>query len=670
MFRTKTFKINSRPALWFAVLLCAIFLVYFPGMTGGFIFDDVGNILENENLALKKLNFENIWAVSLSGNSGPLMRPVSVLSFALNYYISSGLSPWWMKMTNLCIHLVNTLLVGLFAHGLLSALWRKNKIEGIAPAASYAWLVAAIWGLHPLNLTGVLYIVQRMTSLTTLFGLSALCLYLKWRSIEAVSSWRQWVVRGLLITLLFILSILSKENGILFIPLLLLVELFIFSGTRNDQPLKIGRVHLQWITGFVLISGVILFLTYALLITKPEHFWHRNFNMTERLMTESRVLFYYLRLFLFPSLSEMMLFHDDFEISRGLFIPWTTSLSIAGLVIITFFAVWFRKCFPLFLFAWGWFIISHLMESTVISLELVFEHRNYFSFLGFLAWGAWELARSAVKIRKIVFLLLGVYITLCAFITWQRSEIWGNTVTHVVFEANMHPRSYAANFQAAQELYVVMKRDGKLDLTSLIQSYLDQAKSAYYPGNSILVLQLRFDATLDRKSNLSVITALEKGLREKNFSHINNSDIETLVNDHIVGQTYLTHEKMLLLFKAALENKKISAFQKAQVYCSMSRYYGLVLLDRAEAEKMMRLSLRYSDDVHGRLMLAQILRIQGKWQEASETLDWVKAHNWNKRMQQEILQEATLIMEKNTGVDKRDILPNHQDKEISGRNAQ
>src|SRR5690606_22250451 len=141
---------------------------------GDFIFDDWSNILQNERLQVDHVSSEAIWQAALSGDSGPLKRPVSMLSFWANYY-TTGLNPFFFKVTNLLIHLGNVLALFMLA-GLLLRAPALRATAAIEPV-SVALIVATIWLVHPLNLTAVLYIVQRMTSLSATFVILALVCY-------------------------------------------------------------------------------------------------------------------------------------------------------------------------------------------------------------------------------------------------------------------------------------------------------------------------------------------------------------------------------------------------------------------------------------------------------------------------------------------------------------
>ncbi|HKK14979.1 MAG TPA: hypothetical protein VKA14_09985, partial [Gammaproteobacteria bacterium] len=177
---------HSRPVLsggWAVALAlaCAVFAtvtLYWPGVHGSFALDDYPNIVDNPAVHLSDLRPDSLLAAAFSSHAGILGRPVSLLSFALNEYLW-GPAPYSMKVTNIIIHVCNGLLVYAVA-GLILLAWRnrfrpeldKSLIQWTAVAMATAWLVL------PINLTAVLYVVQRMTSLAGMFTLAGIALYL------------------------------------------------------------------------------------------------------------------------------------------------------------------------------------------------------------------------------------------------------------------------------------------------------------------------------------------------------------------------------------------------------------------------------------------------------------------------------------------------------------
>ena len=221
-------------ALLLALILTV--LAYLPGLHGPFAFDDVTSILQNRALAIHSLAWDQLAQAMLSSDTGPLRRPLSMLTFALNIYFN-GLDPSAFKITNLVIHLLNGVLVFALLRKIARYWLDKGILESSIAASWLPLLCASAWLLHPLNLTSVLYVVQRETSLCSLFILAGCVCYVHARlRMQAGKSGWWWLYIGTLVTGL--LAILSKETGLLLPVYLLVIELsvFQFDGGANWVP--------------------------------------------------------------------------------------------------------------------------------------------------------------------------------------------------------------------------------------------------------------------------------------------------------------------------------------------------------------------------------------------------------------------------------------------------
>jgi hypothetical protein len=197
--------------LLISALLAVVSCVYWPGLHGGYIFDDYPNIVDNTTLHVGFGSGWRTWlAATFSSPSSDLQRPLAMLSFAFNHAMT-GLDPYWMKLTNLGIHLLNTLLVYGLTNRLLSAARAPEQADRRQWTALW---IAAAWALNPINLMAVLFVVQRMESLCHLFVFSGLWAYLVGRE-RLLAQDRGWtlLLAGLVVGTL--LGLLSKESSVL-----------------------------------------------------------------------------------------------------------------------------------------------------------------------------------------------------------------------------------------------------------------------------------------------------------------------------------------------------------------------------------------------------------------------------------------------------------------------
>jgi len=426
------------------VLLALTFWAYAPGMTGTFQLDDYPNIVQQSALHAENINPASVRRAVQEGSTNILGRPVAILTFMVDYAIA-GLEPRQFLGTNLLIHLVTALAVLLF-------IFRLAQLTGLKHAWPVALFATLLWAAHPFNLTAVLYIVQRMTSLAALFVVLAAALYAGYRTLPNPSARRTGamiVAIGIAMTF----GALSKENAAL-APLLLVSVELLARWTGADHGTKYQRI------AFWVCAGVPSLLLVSYLMLKVPDFSagyvHKEFSLGERLLTETRAFWFYIGQLLYPRISEMSLYHDSFPLSQGLLSPRSTTFSVLGLVAIGAFVLIMRRRLPWLCFGLIFFASGHLLESTVIPLELVFEHRNYLPSVGLIGGLTLQLSNwvqdQRARMRLVATVAAAVLSVVLLLQTHLRSSIWGAPIEHVEIALNTHPESARVQ-SAAANLY-------------------------------------------------------------------------------------------------------------------------------------------------------------------------------------------------------------------------
>lgn len=439
---------------WFfaGLIVIAVVGAYYPGLHGPFLFDDSVSITNNPDVAIESLDYASLRQATLSNDSGIFKRPLAALSFALNHYIAGGFANTFpFKVTNLIIHLINTGLIYWLSILLLAKLRQR---PGFRQTRLHRWLpaiIAAIWALHPLQLTTVLYVVQRMTSLSALFVLIGLIIFIYGR--ERI---REQRVAGVVLMAAglvggTVLGITSKENAALLPLFILLVEFLFFYETYEDA--QVQRT-LKWFYGLSILIACLLAL--SVLIIRPDvlsgAYRFREFTMLERLLTESRVLWFYVGLILLPNVQHFTLFHDDIPLSDNLFEPWTTFIALTGLILIAVSALLARRRYTVFSFSVLWFLIGHSMESSFIGLEIAHEHRNYLSDFGPIFGVVYGLAAALNRFKTVWVstIIFGLVVITLAFSTFTRANIWASEKSITDFLVRRHPNSARAHALLAE----------------------------------------------------------------------------------------------------------------------------------------------------------------------------------------------------------------------------
>jgi hypothetical protein len=597
------------------IVLLVVAAVYWPGLHGGFFFDDEANILLVGGVRLDTLSLESIHNALVSGSSGPSGRPVAQLSFALNHYFS-GFDPFIFKATNLAIHLACGFLVFSLALRLLTAARTPAKQRNIIVASGAA---TALWLLHPIQLLPVLHVVQRMTSLSALFLLAALLLHVLGRERGGSAGATRLVLAW---GILWPLSYFSKETGALF-PLFALAWELIVRRSITGGLDRFGRGFAA-LAGLALLAGVIHAFSPAM-----KWLWAgydlRSFSLAERLLTEGRVLWFYLSLILFPRLEALGLYHDDIAVSTGPLSPWTTLPALAGLASLVWLAWRMRIRAPLVSFGLAWFLIGHAMESTILPLEIAHEHRNYLPILGILlaaAGGLIHALESAGARKTIGVALTAVALAYFPFITALRAHQFGDEVRRTQIEAQHHRKSARAQYEAGRLLAGLPESASPNSPTHSFAHAHYELAGELDPDFKLGWLGL---IHLNCKAGIPVkqaeIDELSRRLRETPFAPGDRSVLYSLKEMSVAGTICLARPDMQGLFSAAFANPTISPPVLAILYSWYADYLMLRENDHRAAQDALAKSLQLMPtNPSNRLKWAQLILLDGRREEAAQLL--------------------------------------------------
>nr|WP_295776590.1 hypothetical protein [Rhodoferax sp.] len=556
--------------LWLAfplALAAALAAVYWAGLFGEFAFDDFASIVGNTVLRSGS-DRQNTWmAAANSGFAGPLGRGLSMLSFAFNYRLF-GEAAFSFKLTNLLIHYANALLVLTLVRQVLPLLYPALDPKR---TAAVAMLVCTAWALHPMNALPVLYVVQRMTSLSAFFMLAGISLYLVGRRAKTAFG-----RSAIAVSLLFCwpAALLSKETGVLLLVYLFLCEWLLLRSFHTLAP--------KFLRMFVPTAGVVLLvLGWANWNAITSGYGVRDFDLQERLLTEARVLWFYIQQLVLPVPGSFGLYLDDIAVSRGLLSPATTLLSIIGWLVVLVLAYLQRLRWSGFSFAVFWFLGSHLLESTVLPLELVFEHRNYLASLGLLAWlGCIALPVASVSrthwVR--VTLVLG-FVSYCAFVSSLRASQWADDYGRRQVEVYNHPRSARAHYEMAVSLQqrTFEAGHGSADAYRLIQNHLRTATELDQNSKLAPLGLLYLDCIAGIPQNSATTVELLHRFRTQRFTHLDRNAVQSLSPMLVNNKLCLSPQGVQALLEAGISNPLIDNSLRGSFY-AVSMDYALAYL--------------------------------------------------------------------------------------------
>jgi hypothetical protein len=423
-------KLSSQPFLKIPFLVYLVLLIllnltaYSNTFRADWQFDDVPNIVANADIQIRDLSWKSLEQAAGSRVGG--YRPVAYLTFALNYYFF-GFDPPSFHAFNLLIHVVNALLV-------FEVLRRISNLgfPGAPATAHYtfSFLAAAFWSLSPLQTQSVTYIVQRMNLLAAFFGLLCIRSYLSWREASPNRVW--W---GLGAAICALLALGSKENAVV-LPLLVLALEWCFSPKNSRLTPKIT---LAAVLGFLLVTGIVSWR--AGLIQKVQvDYAGRDFSLSERLLTQPRVIVFHLTQLLVPLPSRLALKHE-MTTSTSLFSPPATLPCLVTVLVLFGWGVICRRRWPLACFSTLWFLLGLSAESSFLPLEMIYEHRLYLPSVGFFCVCLLPMLSHSAQVKRRAQILLCGALPILAALTYQRNVAWKDKVSLWLDNSLKYPTS-------------------------------------------------------------------------------------------------------------------------------------------------------------------------------------------------------------------------------------
>jgi hypothetical protein len=422
------------PSVALAAFMLGAIVVYLPGLGSGLYLDDYYNLY-----LLERVRDEGILAFAGSGVAGPLGRPLSYLSFALQ----AGSWPSDIaafKRVNLLIHLGNGLLVFFIWRALYPFLELPRGMREV-----FGVFAAGLWLFHPMHLSTVLYVVQRMTELSALFMLLGIRGYLAGRkALEDGKPRAGFMIMTAAIVAGGLAATLSKENGILLPVLVLLLD----STLLRSRPRPAG--YRRWRLLFLVLPTVAIGIWLIWQAWGFQHtFQWRPYSMYQKFLTENGILLLYLWGLLVPRPSAFGMFHDDFPVATSILAPAWVPAALAANMVLVGGALLMRRRHPVPVFCVLWFFAGHVLESTHLNLEIYFEHRNYLPSAGFLALVPWVVCRYVPPSRSNLPAIAGLllYMLLIAGVSLQNSLLWRRPLAFAEEAVRVHPQSRWAKAQ-------------------------------------------------------------------------------------------------------------------------------------------------------------------------------------------------------------------------------
>jgi len=427
--------IERKILLGAALILCLLALsAYSNTLYAPFVLDDIHSFVAEPKVL--GFTYDLIGLKKLATSSFGVRRFLPMLTFALDTKWGNE-SLIAFHLTNIIIHILATFSLlfllqslHLFPKAKLSYQVGEKKFLPVIIVVT----VVGLWSLSPIQTNAVTYIVQRMTSIATLFYFLSFGSYLRGRNFHLTKGFSNKSLFLYLLSLIcFILAMMSKEIAATLPVMVLLFEWLLVDNSGLFVTLKKHRLFISClIVLFLSVLGYKLYNGWLL-----GGYSGRHFTLVERLLTQLRIVVSYCGVLLLP-LPRWLNLEHDVVLSTSLFSPMSTFFSLIFIVLVVFFAWRVRSKKPLITFGICWFFVNLLIESTVIPLELKFEHRLYLPSAGFYLVVVLFVREICLRFNGDDFSLDSVKLFACvaiivcsglSFLTYTRNVVWADTVS-------------------------------------------------------------------------------------------------------------------------------------------------------------------------------------------------------------------------------------------------
>jgi tetratricopeptide (TPR) repeat protein len=388
--------------IWLIVIIIITFIVFSPGLQNDLVnWDDYGYIKDNS--LLRSITWNN--AIDLFSTKTVVMgnyHPLTILIYALEYKIA-GPVPFIYHIVNILLHLANIILFAWL-------MWLLTK-------KYYAVVFASVlFAIHPMRVESVIWASELKDVLYTFFLLLALIFYVRFLK----GNNRKVIILYVITLILFIFSLLSKAQAVVF-PLLLFLTDYWFNKriTIKSLTLKLPFIVLSFVFGLIAIGSQATSLTSERLVFLP---------FSDRILVAGYNISAYLYKLIMPyNLSCFYRYplRDDYSaIYAG---------CIILLIIITFLVIRLRNnktiMFGALFFLFTIFIVIQLLS---IGNSIIADRYTYLPYAGLFFVIGNELdtlLAKSFKFRKAVMVLFVLQSIIFAYITFIRAKTWKNGET-------------------------------------------------------------------------------------------------------------------------------------------------------------------------------------------------------------------------------------------------
>jgi len=410
------------------LLVFAIIITYSPIWHAGFIWDDRSIVTEN-HVIVGPLGLKEIWTTSAAD-----ICPLTLTTFWLEHKLWA-LAPLPYHLVNVAMHAACAV-----------ALWRvllSLRVPG-------AWLGAALWALHPVEVESVAWVSEMKNTQSCLFFLLSILFFVRWLKARD-SKTRIGGDWSYAFMLLFAAMAIASKSSTVILPVVLCLCAWWMEGRWQWQNLKkVGPIFLM-----SLVAGVVSIWTQKLqLATETDQEWVQSW--LQRVATAGDAVWFYLGKLIWPQ--PLMIVYPRWRIDAA---QWTSYLPLLAVVIVLFILwlkrdSWLRPWF----FVFAYFLVAllpalGLIDNFIFRYSLVFDHFQYLASMGPLALLGAGLARLAdFIIPKRTFLQSSLCVggvLILGLLSWNRAWVFENEKVLWTDELAKNPNCWVGHYNLGVE---------------------------------------------------------------------------------------------------------------------------------------------------------------------------------------------------------------------------
>jgi tetratricopeptide (TPR) repeat protein len=579
----------------FAAIVLLGALAYSNTLGFSFRFDDINNI--QENTIIKDLGY---FLSPSSAADVPLYerfrsRYVGYLSFALNYRLH-GLDVRGYHIVNIAIHLINALLVYL----LVMLTFRTPRMQDSAlreSAGGIALLSALLFLCHPVQTQAVTYIVQRLASMAAMFYLVSLVFYVGSRLTD-----RRWGRIFMYAASIVSAAVAMKTKQIAFtLPVMIaLYEYVFFEGRAAGRFLRLAPLFMTML--IVPISLIGAGGSIGEIVGEVDEATRaQETPRLEYLMTEFRVIVTYMRLILFPINQNL---DYDYPMSHSfteprVIVSFVLIASVLGLVVYLLTisrSGGGRPAARLAAFGILWFFLALSVESSLIPLQAIFEHRVYLPSVGlavaasagaFVVRGRLEGGRAGGVMSALMVLVVLVLATA----TYVRNGVWSSELSLWSDVAAKSPMKARAHNNLGLAYY----NEGNVaagidDLVEAVRLNPNYAEAHNNLGNAYLSREETDKAISHYKEAIRISPNYAEAYNNLGFAYEEKGHMDKAMN------AYRTALKLAPDLFRPYNSLGLAYYNKGNIAKGMEHFLNAVRLNPNYAEAHNNLGLAYYND--------------------------------------------------------------------------